>query len=281
MPTPKGAPTEGQLGLDGIEVHIPRVDLDRPNSLSRALTTEYMGLSPRDYTDVTAGAVEDVTPAKLEPYLIDVPFSVTGSPFSASYTDRSRRNFPERNIAFTSRELQRFPRHLGGLQRGAALLADARTTSAFPEEEDEARVGRSRLHVQEAFLPSAISFKAALAHQGELLDKFIWASDGANYRLSHLGNEGDLRARLVYLQTSIIANMIRAYGNQRRLSGAEMRTADRAVTVGLFMHPEKFTRFHDLVVFLRTYNKHKIEVVGQRIESMERNLGRQVVQRSR
>jgi hypothetical protein len=274
----RGQPGEGQLGFDGSVVPpMSAVDPERPgNALARTLTLEYMDLDSADFTDVTASMLEYVRPDKLRPHLIDVPFDGTVSPMAVSYTDRQ--TLEERNVAVTPQEAQLLPRFMNAFQRSAAVKSRAKVTTHLPSDADIARAERSKVHIQETKLPAVTKYYAMLQTQRSLLDKFIVASSGRNVGFSMFGKEGTARERFAYLQTYIIGDMVRAYGTQRGLTSADMRMVDKAITMNIFYHHNKADNFHDLVQFLREYNGHKLELAGQRVDSMERNIGRVGVQ---
>ncbi len=270
-------PGEGQFMLDGGEYHEPpRVDYARPrNSLSRALTEEYSGLDPNNFMEITHEMVEYVKPEQLRPYLIDVPLNIEKSPYAVSYTDfRTKR---ERNIAVTPAEAKLLPRFVGALQRNAAIGSASKVIAPFPADTDIARAGRSRIHVQESKLPGMLRYRDSLIADQKLIDKFIVASTGKNVGLSQFGPEGNFRNSLAYLQTFILDPMILAYSAQRKLSESQQRQVGKAIEFSMRLHPEKIGKFHDMMKFLHEYNGHKFQLVDQRIESVQRNIGKPLV----
>jgi hypothetical protein len=264
--------------MEGGEAHPqPPVDLGRQrNALARALTPEYMGLNPNDFMDVTPEMVKYAAPAELSKHLIDVPFDVRKSPRAVAFYDPTQRR--ERNIAVTPKEAQVLPRFMNALQQSTEITADAKITTGIPTEADIARVKRSPLHAQEAKLPKVRALENMLVSQHDLLSRFIQASEGSKRGLSMFGPEVAVREKLAYLQTFIIGDMIRAYGSQRQLSAHDMKMLDKAITVRLFFGPDRLDKFHDLAVFLGSYNEHKYEATKQRREAMERNIARLTLQ---
>lgn len=273
-------PGEGQFMLEGGEYHEPpRVDMARPrNSMSRALTTEYLDLNPNDFMDVTVEMVKYVQPDQLRPHLVDVPLNLQESPCAVSYTDARSR--AERNIALTPQEAKLLPRFMGAFQRNAAIGSGAKVMTPQPTDSDIARSERAKLHAQESKLEPMQQYKRTLDTNLELLHKFEVASRGRNVGLSLFGSEGNMRNRLSYLQTFILDPMLQAYGEQRQLNAEQRKQVAKAVRYSLFVHPDKISHFHSMMNFLIEYNGHKMELVTQRIRSVEHNLGKVAVPRS-
>lgn len=267
-------PGEGQFGFDGTEVHPPpAVDLGRTrNSLSRVLTPEYMGLNPMDFTDVTEPMIRYSAPAELGQHLVDVPFDITKSPRAVTFFDPRLRRL--RNVAVTPQEAKILPRFMNAFKENVELSTDAAIVNPFPTDADLARVERSSGHAQEAKLPKVKGLEQALSEQRNLLEKFVVASKGRNNGLSLFGSEAAMRERIAFIQAVVIANVIRAYGAQRRLNEEQMKMLDKAITVRLFLGPNRTQNFHEMMLFLADYTGQKLEATKQRRESLERGIGR-------
>jgi hypothetical protein len=255
------------------------VDFRRPrNSLSRALTPEYLGLEASDYMDLTPEMIDFVQPDKLRDYLIDVPPKSETSPFAVSYYDRSQNT--EHYIAVTPREAKLLPRHVEAIKRSAAINTAAKVVTGVLTDTDIARVERSKIHVQETKLPALITYRDSLLKNDEMVTKFFKNSRGRNYGLSMFGGEINMRESINYLQTFIIGDMVKAYAAQRRLNETQTDQVGRAIEYSYVFRSEKFDNFHNLMAFLHEYNNHKVQLASQRIEAMERNIGRYLVQES-
>ena len=274
-------PGEGQLNFDGEEVHNPAVDPTRPrNALARVLTPEYLGLSERDYYDVTPDMVQYVAPDRLRPYLIDIP--APQDPFSnpnvVSYDSALLRR--QVFVAITAREAKILPRYVGAMQRNARINAEANNVLLSTPDED-ARAQRAPRHVLESKLPVVREYKDELLVQRALLGKFIMASSPKrNSGLSMFGKEGTMREKFAYLEENIISDMVQAYASQRQLSADDRRMVAKAVTVSIVFarkNNQHIEAFNSLVNFLRVYNSNKLELASQRIANMQRTLGRYAV----
>jgi hypothetical protein len=255
-------------------------DPKRPrNSLSRALTPEYLGLDEAKYMDLTPEMIDAVQADALRPYLVDVLPKAATSPYAVSYYDP--RQAQDRHIAVTPQEAKILPRHVEALKRNAAIGAAAKVTTELPTDADLARVERAKVHAQESKLPGLRTYHTAMLEQKALLAKFITNSRGSNYGLSMFGGEANMRDHLNYLQTFVIGDMVRAYSAQRHLNETQSSQVGRAIEYSYVFRAEKFNNFHALVEFLYEYNGHKLELARQRIVSIERGIGEQVVSRTK
>jgi hypothetical protein len=255
------------------------VDFTRPrNSLSRALNPEYLGLDEAAYIDLRPEMIEHVRPEAIRPYLIDVPFKAETSPYAVSYYDRQRNI--DRNIAVTPQEAQVLPRHVEAIKRNAAITTAAKVTTELPTDADLERIERAKIHVQASKLPSLRTYRATLLDQQDRLARFLTNSRGSNYGLSMFGGEANMRDHFNYLQTFIIGDVVRAYSAQRHLNETQSGEVSRAIEYSYVFRSEKFDNFHKLMEFLYEYNGHKLQLAGQRIESLERGVGERVISRT-
>lgn len=252
------------------------LDFESKNALARALTPEYANLNPDDYADITYGMVEYVTPTKFAPHLIDVPRPTRDDSQPNVISYYAGRSQGEIYIAVTPEEAKLIPRGVGAIRRAARIATAAKVTTAYPTDQDLAREERSGQHVHEQKLEVLRAFRDNVyMPQGELLDKFIEASQGRHFGLARFGSEAGMRQAMATLQTQIFGDMIRAYGRQRHLGETMTKQVERALTVSFYFdrqNNQHLTNFAKFVRFAKVYNGHKTAAVNQRIESIERQL---------
>jgi hypothetical protein len=88
------------------------------------------------------------------------------------------------------------------------------------------------------------------------------------------GSEGTFRENFAYLQTFIIDDMVRAYGEQRNLPESSMNQMAKTLIYDIALSGNRFKNFHEFMKFGLEYNGHKQELARQRKIAMERNIGR-------
>ena len=267
---------EGQLDIQGTPVTLePAFNPERARcSVASMLNAEKLGLNEADYMFITPEMVEAVAPRNMRTSLIDVPPSIQDSPFVVSYTDRSTHR--ERYIAVTAPEAKVLPRSIAALGNNARIASRAKAGGPIVNDVDQARAERATIHVQETKLPKVSTYLEALEYQGNLLKRFETASYGKNIGLSMFGKEGTFRENFAYLQTFIIDDMVRAYGEQRSMTESEMRLMANTLTYSIALSPNRFGNFNRFMKFALEYNGHKQELARQRKESMEHNIGRAI-----
>lgn len=268
-------PIEGQLDLEGNLAHIePSFNPERARcSVASMLNAEKLGLNEADYLFVRPEMVEAVRPQKMREFLIDVPRSIQDSPYVVSYTDYRAGN-RERYIAVTAPEAKVLPRSIAALGNNARITSRAKAAGPVVADRDQSRAERANIHAQESKLPGVTTYLESLEDQGKLIAKFEKASRGKNIGLSMFGKEGTFRENFVYLQTFIIDNMVRAYGEQRKMPESQMKAMADTLTYAVTLSPNKFGNFHSFMQFALEYNGHKQELARQRKISMERNIGK-------
>jgi hypothetical protein len=274
-----GEPIPGQLDIEGIETLArPAFDLERSRcSVASMLNGEKLGLNERDFMFVTPDMIEAVAPRNMRQSLIDVPASIQNSQFVVSYTNSRK----ERFIAVTALEAQILPRSIPALSNNARIVSRAKAAGPVVSDVDQQRAERASIHAQESKLPGVTKYLAMLEDQKTLIEKFRDASHGRKIGLSQFGSEVRFREKFEYLRTFVIADMVRAYGEQRKLDESQMRKVSDTITYATVFSPNKFGNFYQLMRFAHEYNGHKQELARQRKEAMERNIGRfttQIVQ---
>ncbi|MCA9325188.1 hypothetical protein KDA23_03960 [Candidatus Saccharibacteria bacterium] len=265
----------GQFTLEGDFVADPKpVDPTRSrNSLSRALDPGYLGRAVRNYMDLTPEMLEYAKAKQLQPHLIDVPSDFERSPFAVSYTDP--RTHRERYIALTAQEAKIVPRSVPALSRSARIVTEAAVQTDIPTDEDLSRAQRSKAHVLEPALPKMQAFVKTLRSQDELAAKFVVAATGSNAGLSLMGGEARMREQLTYFTTFIIGDMLRAYASQRGLTASQHDQLCRAVDYNMvFTGAARIGMTRDYAELAHEYLGHKIQIVDQRIKSVERDIRR-------
>ncbi len=269
-------PGEGQMDTEGHITHIePAFNPERARcSVASMLNAEKLGLNERDYLFVRPEMVEAIQPGEMRKSLIDVPRSIQDSQFVVSYTEFGRAGGRERYIAVTAPEAKVLPRSIAALGNNARIASRAKAVGPVVTNRDQLRGERANIHAQESKLPGVATYLESLKNQGRLIAKFKKASDGRNIGLSMFGSEGKFRENFAYLQTFIIDDMVRAYGEQQKLTESQMKMVANTVTYDIVLGPNKFGNFHNFMKFALEYNRHKQELALQRKIAMERNIGK-------
>lgn len=268
----------GQPTLDGGFVpDVKAMDPSRArNSLSRALSFEYLGLKEEDYYGITPDMVEHVGPDQMKPYLLGVPMDAKKHPNVVSYTaDRGRR---EQTVTLTAQEAKVLPRFVGALERNARINVESKIETDIVRDVDLARMRRSQGHVHEDRLPKIETYLQTLKEQQELAAAFIQASKGSNAGLSLMGGEARMREKLTYFRTIILGDIIRAYCSERNLTESQQIQVRKAVDLRIaYQGKRSVTNFNEYARFAYEMLGHKIEAASQRIEAMQKSIGRNLV----
>jgi hypothetical protein len=263
----------GQLDLSGNEILTPPAfNPERARcSVASMLNAEKLGLDPAKYHFIQPEMVEAVRPDNMRNFMIDVPPSIQDSPFVVSYTDMRTHN--ERYIAVTAPVAKILPRSIPALSNNARIHSRAKVSGPVIADSDQARSERASIHAQESKLPVVTTYLNSLEGEQKLIARFEKASQGRNIGLSMFGKEGTFRERFAYLQTYIIDDMVRAYGEQRRLPESSMKRMADTLTYAITLSPHRFGNFNAFMNFALEYNAHKQELTRQRKVSIERNIG--------
>jgi mRNA-degrading endonuclease toxin of MazEF toxin-antitoxin module len=271
-------PIEGQPTLDGGFVpDVQAVDINRKrNSLSRALNFEYLGLKEEDYYAITPDMVEFAGPEQMRPYLLDVPMDADKHPNVVSYTvNRGRK---EQTITLTAQEAKLLPRFVGALERNARIGVESKIETDIVRDVDRARMRRSRGHVHEDRLPKVQTYLQTLKEQDALAAAFIQASTGKNAGLSLMGGEARMREKLTYFRTIILGDIIRAYCSERNLTESQQIQVRKAVDLRIaYQGKRNVANFNEYARLAHEILGHKIEATSQRVEAMQKSIGRNLV----
>jgi hypothetical protein len=268
------------------DMPVPEQGLERLNltgkmrcSLSHALTEEFMGVRPRDFMDISPQMIEAAQPSRLREHLLDVPRESLGNPCAIPYFDKNLKR--DVHVALAPQEAKLVPYSVAGLAGSTGRRAAARAPASWLSSGERARERHLQAQAIEGKLPGMLQYKRMLEDNRDMLSFFVTASTGDNYGKLYAESEATMREKLSYLQTYVIdEGLVAAYAHQKDLPESKARLLSRTITHNLFISPKKTDYFHDMAKFLREYNGRKLDVVEQRINFVQRNIGKPLVARS-
>lgn len=276
---PKSIVFGPQLDLDGKEIfEQPVYNPERSRcSVASMLNADKLGLKLDEFMFIQPEMIEAVRPSEMRKSLI--LFSKPKKEdlrYFVSYDDERHRRTVY--VAVTTKEAKVLPRNVEALAGSAWRNTQSKTVGPTVSNNDQSRAERAGIHVQESKLPKVNTYLESLESQAELLKKFEQASRGRNVGLSMFGKEKTFRENFVYLQTFIIDDIVRAYGERNRLPETSMEFMSKTLTYAISLSPNKFHNFNTFMKFALEYNGHKQELARERKNEMIRNIGTHALQ---
>lgn len=241
------------------------------NSLSRALTPDYVGIRAEDYLDITPEMLELASPDNLRPYLIrpssagitNVSGGDRGLVYYQSLNPDTRRTEPL-YIAVTPSEFLLMVGSIATLgQRAVKRVVTLRTPEGSqPSSVDEAAAKRGGVHVVEGLLEKLQTYRTNdLEQRIATIHKF---QEALKYPgLARFGSEGQMRIALAYLQTYVMGDMLTVLGEQRRWSPGQASRAQRAIEKNIILEREgnhHLRNFGDYLKLWDEWNGHKLAI---------------------
>ncbi len=256
------------------EQEAPKINLNAPNSLSRALKPEYWALDEASF-EVNQANLEYADPARFAHNLYDMELSEAGK-FSLSY---NRDHIDPRqqkliSVALTPGEYNLLLR--SNNPKSIARVAMSRTIASKPifdadkRNEDARRSGvhalENKLHVMETYKEETID------NDLRIINRMIEAS---KYPGLSRGKETTMRTDLSWIMDHVLENMFDALKYQKNWSKEQLDLAKTTTYRRMFFERAKNQHigyFKELMQVNRAYTLRKKALINDRGSSIRREL---------